>query len=74
MDDFDTVPVLRLHLDELMRTLQTMEGLLVAQDLQREYLAMANTIRPSRLTQDVQRQLGRIGGYLQEDSDAFPQG
>lgn len=74
MDDFDTVPVLRLHLDELMRTLTAVEGLLVAQDLQREYLAMANTIRPSRLTQDVQRQLGRVGGYLQEDSDALPQG
>lgn len=73
MDDFDTVPVLRLHLEEMVRTLTIVEGLLTAQDLQREYLAMANTIRPSRLTQDVQRQLARLNGYAQEESDV-PEG
>lgn len=73
MDQFDTVPVLRLHLEEFQKTLTFVEGLLVAQDLQREYAAMANTTRPSRLTQDVQRQLERLNGYLQEN-DELPEG
>jgi len=70
MDDgLNTVPVLRIHLDELLRTLTFVEGLLVAQDLQTEYKAMARVTRPSRLTQDVQKALQRVEGYLVEEEN-----
>jgi hypothetical protein len=70
MDDgLNTVPVLRMHLDELLRTLTFVEGLLVAQDLQTEYKAMATVTRPSRLTQDVQKALQRVEGYLLEEEN-----
>jgi hypothetical protein len=72
MDDgLNTVPVLRMHLEEIARALVYVEGLLVSQDLQTQYKAMANVTRPSRLTQDVQRQLERVQGYLVEE-DSVP--
>jgi hypothetical protein len=72
MDDgLNTIPVLRMHLEEIARALVYVEGLLVSQDLQTQYKAMANVTRPSRLTQDVQRQLERVQGYLVEE-DSVP--
>lgn len=63
----NAVPVLRVHLEELEKTLAHCEGLLCALDLQGEYRNMAKVIRPSRLTQDVQRRLERVQGYLLTD-------
>lgn len=70
MDDgLNVVPVLRVHLEELQQTLMNCEGLLTSLDLQQEYRAMGKMIRPSRLTQDVQRKLQRVEGYLMEEDD-----
>ena len=75
MDDFDTVPVLRMHLEELAQTLAFVEGLLSAQDLQKDYVAMTATMsRPSRLTTNVRKAQERVHGYLQEESDELSQG
>lgn len=73
MDDgLNVVAVLRTHLDELERTLAFCEGLLAAQDLERQYKEMAAVTRPTQLTKSVQRQLERVRGYLAED-DSVPE-
>jgi hypothetical protein len=63
-DGLNTVTVLESHLVELERVLAFAEGVLAAQDLERQYKEMAAVTRPSRLTQAVQRQLERVQGYL----------
>lgn len=69
-DGLNTVPVLYMHLEEFERVLAHCEGLLVAQDLESGYKSMANTSRPSRLTQAVQNGLDRVRGYMvTEDED-----
>lgn len=66
-DGLNVVPVLRVHLEEIEQTLANCEGLLTSLDLQQEYRNMGKLVRPSRLTQDVQRKLERVQGYLLTD-------
>lgn len=66
-DGLNTVPVLRMHLEELARTLDFVEGLLVCQDLEAEYRKMGTLPRPSKLTTSVQNHMDRLRGYLGED-------
>ena len=68
-DGLNVVPVLRVHLEELQQTLAHCEGLLTSLDLQQEYRNMGKMVRPSRLTQDVQRKLQRVEGYLILEDD-----
>jgi hypothetical protein len=69
-DGLNTVPVLIMHLEEVERVLDFVEGLLVSQDLQAEYRKMGTLPRPSKLTQKVQEQRARVQGYLQIEEDA----
>lgn len=68
-DGLNTVPVLRMHLEELVQTLDFVEGLLVSQDLQAEYRKMGTLPRPSRLTSKVQAQSERVRGYLMQEEE-----
>lgn len=71
-DGLNTVAVIRMHLEDMERTLDFVEGLLVSQDLQTEYRKMGTLTRPSRLTLKVREQRERIRGYLrQEEPDVF---
>jgi hypothetical protein len=68
-DGLNAIPVLHMHLEELERTLDFVEGLLVAQDLQADYRKMSTATTRSRLTQKVQEQRERLQGYLSEGVD-----
>jgi hypothetical protein len=69
-DGLNTVPVLRMHLEELERVLTYVEGTLSARDLQRQYEQMGTLHKPSRLSTSVGSQLERVRGYMAlEDED-----
>jgi hypothetical protein len=69
-DGLNTVPVLRMHLEELERVLTFVEGTLSARDLQRQYEQMGSLHKPSRLSTSVTSQLERVRGYMaMEDED-----
>lgn len=72
-DGLNTVPVLRMHLEELELTLVHCEGLLSAMDLQQGYRDMSTLNRPSRLTTNVGQQVDRVRGYLDRTKDEFPE-
>jgi hypothetical protein len=68
-DGLNTVPVLRMHLEELERVLGFVEGLLSAQSLQSQYTQMASVYKPTPLLRNVEQQIGRLQGYLQTEGD-----
>lgn len=68
-DGLNTVSVLRVHLEDMKRTLDFVEGLLVSQDLQAEYRKMGTLNRPSKLTQMVQKHSSTLQGYLVTEED-----
>ena len=72
-DGLNTVPVLRMHLEELEKALVHCEGLLSAMDLQQGYRDMSTLNRPSRLTTNVGQQVDRVRGYLDRTKDEFPE-
>lgn len=70
MDDgLNTVAVLRMHLEELRRTLSFVEGALAARDLGNQYIQMGTLNRPSKLTAAVSSQIERLDGYLVSDEE-----
>lgn len=70
----DQIPVLRLHLEEIFRALDTSHKAMVADDLSRQYKNIGGVYQPSNLTKALAKALGHTEGYLlvEEDDDGVP--
>jgi hypothetical protein len=72
-DDFDLVPVMHGHLEDLLRVLDAAHGHCAAEDLARGYATMGSgTHRPSNLTRALEGQCDRIRGYLSNPQEEEP--
>jgi hypothetical protein len=64
-DEFDQIPVLRIHLEEIYRAVDAAYGKMASLDLARAYDTMSPGFhRPSNLTRALEAQKERVEGYL----------
>lgn len=69
MSDLDQIPVLRLHLEEMYRALDTAHKYHIADDLARQYKNIGGPYQPSNLTKSLATGLSRAEGYLVENPE-----
>lgn len=68
----DQIPVLRLHLEEIFRALDTAHKCHIADDLTRQYKNIGAAYQPSNLTKALAKALGHTEGYLLEEYEDNP--
>jgi hypothetical protein len=60
----DQIPVLRIHLEQLVQAIDSAYGFHTADDLARQFKNVGGTFRPSNLTKRLENALELGGGYL----------
>lgn len=70
----DQLPVLRVHLEQLVAAIDTAYGYHSADDLARQFKNVGGTSRPSNLTRRLEQALELGNGYLAqpEEEDDLP--